>query len=133
MIPTSTFQAYSGRASPGRTLELWRDEKFSLVASPGTVAEIGRVLKDFKIRLPEDIVTAWTDLIVANCIMVKPTERLSVVLEDPDDNIFLEAAVAGEAGYLVSQDKHLLKIKEFRGIRIMKPEEFNRMLYVGRA
>ena len=70
-------------------------------------------------------------MIVANCIMVKPTERLSVVLEDPDDNIFLEAAVAGEAGYLVSQDKHLLKIKEFRGIRIMKPEEFNRMLYVG--
>jgi len=37
---------------------------------------------------------------------------------------FLEAGVEANADYIVSQDNHLLKLKEFQGIRIVKPEEF---------
>jgi uncharacterized protein len=44
--------------------------------------------------------------------------------EDPDDNRILEAAVAGKAAYIVSGDRHLLRMKAFRGVRILTVNEF---------
>jgi len=44
---------------------------------------------------------------------------------DPDDDKILECAVEAGADYIVTGDKrHLLKFKEFRGIRIISPAEF---------
>jgi uncharacterized protein len=43
--------------------------------------------------------------------LVKPRIVLEIVAEDPDDNRVLECAVAGRADYIVSGDKHLLKLK----------------------
>lgn len=43
---------------------------------------------------------------------------------DPDDNRVLEAAVAGAADCIVSGDKHLLRMKEFRGIEILTVSNF---------
>ena len=36
--------------------------------------------------------------------------------------MFLEAAIAGKAEFIVSRDNDLLKLKEFRGIPINPPE-----------
>ena len=63
-----------------------------------------------------------------NSILVEPGERFKIVFEDPKDNIFIETAAAGKADYIVTQDKHLLKIKEFRKIKIIAPEEFIKLL-----
>jgi len=43
---------------------------------------------------------------------------------DPDDNKFIECAVASRAGYIVSGDKHLLNLKSYQGIQIMKAANF---------
>ena len=61
-------------------------------------------------------------------IIVEPTEKILIVKDDPKDNIFIETAVGGNVDYIVSQDNHLLKLKEFRGIKIVTPEEFNTLL-----
>ncbi len=55
---------------------------------------------------------------------VKPTEKIDIIKNDPDDNIHLEAAVAGDAAYIVTGDSDLLELKEFRGIRIVTAKEF---------
>jgi len=47
-----------------------------------------------------------------------------VVEDDPDDDAILECAVEGNVDFIISQDKHLLKLKEFRRIPILKPEDF---------
>ena len=58
-------------------------------------------------------------------LIVTPKETIKVIENDPDDNKFLEAAVAGNADYLITKDeKHILPLKEFRGIKIVTPEEF---------
>jgi uncharacterized protein len=44
--------------------------------------------------------------------------------EDPDDNQILEAAVEGVADVIVSGDKHLLRMKMYRGIEILTIGEF---------
>lgn len=47
-----------------------------------------------------------------------------MVKEDPDDDKFLAAAIEGKADYVVSGDKPLLNIKEYRGIKIISPADF---------
>jgi len=53
-----------------------------------------------------------------------PKERIEVIKDDPDDDRILECAVACNAKYIISYNKHLLKLKEFRSIRILAPKEF---------
>ena len=66
--------------------------------------------------------------------VVERIERLSTVVHirkkvrgvssDPDDEKFLECAVNAEADYLISGDKHLLKLKKYQGIQILSPATF---------
>jgi uncharacterized protein len=52
--------------------------------------------------------------------LVETTTSLRVVETDPDDDRFLELAVDGRADLIVSGDRHLLDLKEFRGIPIRR-------------
>jgi len=64
------------------------------------------------------------ELILKFLLLVNPGKKVDAVKEDPDDNKILECALESGAEYIISYDKHLLKIKEFNGIRIITPEEF---------
>lgn len=55
--------------------------------------------------------------------LVIPLERVRVVKEDPADDKILECAVASRSEFVVTYDKHLLKLKEFRGVKIITPED----------
>jgi predicted nucleic acid-binding protein len=55
---------------------------------------------------------------------VTPEDDVTVVMDDPDDDKFLEAAVAGRVDYLVSGDRHLLDLDTFREIDIVTPRTF---------
>jgi len=50
--------------------------------------------------------------------------ELRVVPDDPDDDKFVECAVVAGARTVVSGDRHLLRLREYRGIRMMSPAEF---------
>jgi len=64
------------------------------------------------------------ELILKFLLLVNPGKKVDAVKEDPDDNKILECALESGAEYIISYDKHLLKIKEFNGIRIITPEKF---------
>jgi len=49
---------------------------------------------------------------------------IDVIKEHPADNMILESAIDGAANYIISYNKHLLKLKEFKGIKVLKPSEF---------
>jgi putative PIN family toxin of toxin-antitoxin system len=51
-------------------------------------------------------------------------ERLDVVTADPEDNKILESAVASNADYLITSDRHLLDIEKYNRVRIVRPAEF---------
>jgi len=55
---------------------------------------------------------------------VRVRRRLAVVRRDPDDDKFLECAVAGRAEYLVTGDRDLRELGSFRGITILTAGEF---------
>ena len=62
--------------------------------------------------------------VIMNSASVEPKARLNIVKEDKDDNKILECAKEGNVDYIITQDKHLLKLKSFEGIEIVEPDEF---------
>ena len=104
-------------------IDSWIKGKFELVSSREIIEELVKTLKCFKIKLDEDIIGGWKNMIIENSIIVEPFEKLEIIKEDQEDNKFLEAAIAGKAEFLISQDNHLLKLKEYNKIKILKPEE----------
>jgi putative PIN family toxin of toxin-antitoxin system len=54
---------------------------------------------------------------------VRPRQRLHVVKDDPDNRI-LECAVAGHADVIVTGDRQLLELREYKGTRIVSLREY---------
>lgn len=53
------------------------------------------------------------------------------VVKDPDDDMVINTAYDGEAKYIVSGDNHILELKRFGGIVIVKASEMLRMVGEG--
>jgi len=111
-----------------KVLYAWADDKFKLVISSEIIKEIIKTLMNFKIKLPFNEILLWLSVLLWKAELVEPEERVYVVKDDPDDNKFIEAAIEGNADYIVSQDKHLLNIKEYKGIKIILPEDFLKII-----
>ncbi|MBS3100107.1 putative toxin-antitoxin system toxin component, PIN family [Candidatus Pacearchaeota archaeon] len=92
------------------------------------IEELIDTLKNFKIQIDEEIIERWKNLIISNSLIVESFEKLDIIQEDLEDNKFLEAAIAEKADFIISQDNHLLKLKEYLGIRIINPEEADRLI-----
>ncbi len=69
------------------------------------------------------------ELILSKEIIEEFTRVLrNVVKEDSDDNKILECAKAGKVDFIVSNDNHLLKLKEFEGIKILSSADFLKII-----
>ena len=66
--------------------------------------------------------------ILSIAVLKKSKTKLEIIKEDPKDNIILESALDGKVNYIVSYDKHLLNMLEFRKIKILKPGEFLKLI-----
>ncbi|MEK6905247.1 MAG: putative toxin-antitoxin system toxin component, PIN family [Nanoarchaeota archaeon] len=114
--------------SSEKILRAWIEGKFELVSSLPIIEEIVRILANFKLPLDADDISWWESLILEKSLVVVPSEEVDIVKNDPDDNKFIEAALEAQAEYIISQDKHLLLIKEYRGIKIVHPDDFSELL-----
>jgi predicted nucleic acid-binding protein len=47
-----------------------------------------------------------------------------VIKDDPDDNRVLECAVSAGSAYIVTGDKHLLRLGVYDSIRILRVSDF---------
>lgn len=112
------------KGDPYKILLLWKDCKLQIVTSIEILQELSKTLSDFKIQLKGELKKEWIELIMKNSILVSPIKKLKVVKNDPTDDKFIEAAITGNAEYIITNDKHLLKIIIYQDIRIVKPKEF---------
>ena len=60
--------------------------------------------------------------------LIETKTKLDLIKADPKDNIILEVALDGKAEYIISYDNHLLNMIEFRGIKIISPGEFLKII-----
>jgi putative PIN family toxin of toxin-antitoxin system len=65
-----------------------------------------------------------------NSIRIEPTFRWNLIQADPDDNKFVDCALAANADYIVTEDKHynVLKTIPFPKVRVVTMWEFSEIL-----
>jgi len=94
-----------------------------LYVSMPIVVEYQKVLqRDFKFTEQETIEA--TTKILKIFQMVTPKEKVDIIKDDETDNKIIECAIAANAQYIITYDKHLLELKRFRNIEIILPKEF---------
>lgn len=95
-----------------------------LYSSPAIITEVASTLRT-KFSWDSDNTLLAVRSIGRVATMIKPTRRLSVLSDGPDNRI-LECAVESDADLIVTGDGHLLKLKNYEGIAVVRPRDFLR-------
>ena len=107
-------------------LLLAQRRKVDLYSSVPILTETARILRT-KFDQFENDITAALKIMGRAATIVRPS-RTVIVLEDVPDNRILECATTAEADLIVTGDHHLLDIREFEGIPIVRLADFMRMI-----
>lgn len=108
----------------GVIVDEWKAGKFTLIITDAIAREYLDVINRPKFKIPENEIITTTDYLLQTAEFVTTQEEISVIVADPTDNKFLEAAVAGKANLIISGDRHLLELKSFREVPIITAREF---------
>ena len=76
-----------------------------------------------KYHVEDQVVQAVVSLIALRGNQVAPHRRIKIC-RDPQDDMLIEAAIAGNAEYIVTGDEDLLVLKEFETVRMVTPRVF---------
>ena len=88
------------------------------------LTEYEEVVNRLAARYPSRLATDWLSAIREAGHLFVP-EPLPAATADPDDEMFIECAVAAKANYLVTGDKaHLLHLKQAGGVPIVGVSDF---------
>ncbi|MBI4140879.1 putative toxin-antitoxin system toxin component, PIN family [Candidatus Woesearchaeota archaeon] len=118
--------AFGWAGKPKQVFDQVLDGRFELIISQKQLAEIKRVITYPRLKFTADEQMRFLDILTMTACVVETHNDINIIKDDPSDNTLLEAAVEHKATHVISGDQHLLKLKEFRGIRIIKPDEFLR-------
>lgn len=80
-----------------------------------------------QMKIPEDYVRRL-DVYWERAELVESAPVDDVPIDDPEDRKFLEAAMGGEADFLVSNDEHLLSVGYVGRTEILTPRSLARVL-----
>lgn len=125
VIDTNVFVSSFFGGKPRQVIERWMEGRITLCLSTAIVDEYIAVLTRMGLG-PGGGLNELMEWIASgrNIAFIDNPPPVRVVEADPDDDKFLACAVAMEAGYLVSGDRHLLDLGPYRGVRILNPATF---------
>jgi putative PIN family toxin of toxin-antitoxin system len=117
---------------PAQIVKAAEEGKVALAMSEEIVDEISQVLTYSKLKkvyqteglLHQDMIEALLKV----SEFVKVTRKVNVVLEHPADDKFIDCALAAKADYIISGDKHLLKVGCYRKTQILSVNEFLKLI-----
>ena len=96
-----------------------------LISSSGLMAELTSILAEERISkyVTKSDAERFLRYVGRRTILAKTRSSFKVIKDDTKDDDVLNTAYSGEAKYIVSGDKHLISLREFKGIRIVTVSE----------
>jgi putative PIN family toxin of toxin-antitoxin system len=111
--------------NPRKTLDRCIQGKCKLIESIDLIKEFLAVIQRPKFDfISEDEKAEFLLEFIHICDTIEPKRKITLIMDDPNDNLVLECAFEGKADYIISGDEHLLKLKEFEGIKIISAADF---------
>ena len=125
VVASATFW----RGTPFQCLAAWAQGRYEIIVSPALLAEYQETIEELHRAYPQHSVVAWVEALTDTASLVFPMEHARGATPDPGDEMILECALAAAVDVIVSGDKkHLLALRRFRGIPILNPADFLRLL-----
>jgi uncharacterized protein len=115
----------SSLVNPGasRRLLIHLLDEHTVVSSVEILAELEGVLSREKFSFTKSRVDEYVSLIASISTIVDIGEPPRVVEEDPDDDVVLATANYGNVDYIVTGDRHLLRLGEYDKAKIVSVRE----------
>lgn len=113
---------FGGR--PREVLEKMVSGTFTMAISAEMLDELQGVLGGRKFQFPLAIVRTIVGELLAVAELVRPTMRVEEIKTDPADDRILECALESKAACIVTGDRHLLDLSQFKGIPILDVAAF---------
>jgi putative PIN family toxin of toxin-antitoxin system len=128
VVDTNVFLAalINRRGAPAKIRQRWLDGQFILITSPPIEFEYADVLLHAPKVQSEDVQVLLEE--VQTLSLVVPVSGTLKVCKDPDDDVFLETAIAGGADFLVTKNLKHFPPKSYQGVKIVKVSAFLREL-----
>jgi uncharacterized protein len=104
-----------------------RRRDFDLILCNGILQEFKRVLKKKFAASPHEISEALIILSAAAQDILGQTDSIVPICRDSDDDLILACARDAVADCVVTGDEDLLVLKNYEGISILNPREFERL------
>lgn len=127
VIDANVFVSFLLTRGPtiSQILKLWQEKKFTLLATDEIILEVQQVLERFvAVKLVKKQEAAALLRRIKKDSFVITSLSQTNILVDKKDNRYLACAQDGQADFLVSGDKHLLRLKNFANTKIVTPIEF---------
>lgn len=118
------ISAFFWSGYPRKVYNLAKDHKVIILSSYNIEAEFIRVLSYQKFGLNAAEILPLIFNLRRHSTLIEVKSHIDIIKEDPTDNIFLECAVEGNANYIISGDHHLLDLKSYNEIQIMRAKDF---------
>lgn len=109
---------------PFQIMQAWRDHKIRIALSKEILQEYQRVAEVLSAKHPGVHLDPVLDLLSVEAELFSSPDLPSPVCQDKADDKFLACALAAGTKTVVSGDRHLLKVNGYRGIEVLKPQEF---------
>lgn len=97
-------------------------QDYQLGISVPILEEFKNVLRK-KFAWPEDKISEIIELIQRNAVTVNSRHKVNIIHDEPDNRI-LECAEEFGADYIISGDKHILKLVKYKNIKILSASVF---------
>ncbi len=125
VIDTNLFVSSFFGGNPRRIIDLWKKGKIILCLSKNILEEYIDVLQRVGLK-DEDEIEELLSLFAkgVNILFTAKTPRIMAVKIDPDDDKFIECAIALKAEAIITGDKALRATEEHEGVKILTPQEF---------
>ena len=107
----------------------FKEQRFEWLISNEIMAEYEEKLTDFYSEKTANLVLSILS-VASNVIFDEPYFKWNLIDKDRDDNKFVDLTIAGNADYLVTNDKHfdILKNIEFPKLQIVTINEFRSII-----
>lgn len=112
-----------------KLLQVLLEKNVELLLSKPILDEFVDVMSRARLReyVGSEEIEKFLELLLCVALIVDVRSNFHVT-SDTADNIVLAAAHDGKANYIVSGDRHLLDLKNFKGIKILNPAQMLRRL-----
>ena len=128
VIDTNVLVSALIKKGKSRKLLLKLLEEHTLILSNRLLAELADVLSRNKFSISNSQAEKYLS-ILARIAEIAPAHSIpKMISEDPDDDAVLSTALSGKADYIVSGDKHLLKLASYEKIKIVSVNELHQII-----